>query len=156
MNVGEKAPDFCLPDLNAQGVCMSNFFGRWVVLYFYPKDNTTTCTIEAVDFSKSLDDFDRLNAVVVGISTDSVHSHFTFAHKHNLQVLLLSDREAKTCKDYGVWRLKKFGSDEKFGVVRTTFIINPGGTIVYKWENVKVEKHALEVRKKLLELRHNK
>jgi len=156
MNVGEKAPDFCLPDLNAQSVYLSNFFGRWVVLYFYPKDNTTTCTIEAVDFSKSLDDFDRLNAVVVGISTDSVHSHFTFAHKHNLKVFLLSDREAKTCKDYGVWRLKKLGGDEKFGVVSTTFIINPGGTIVYKWENVKVEKHAQEVRKKLIELQHKK
>jgi len=115
-----KAPDFCLKDEDGNDVCLHNFRGGWVVLYFYPCDNTSGCTREAKDFTEKPDDFLKRNAVVLGISPDSVLSHKKFIEKHELKVTLLSDPDLIVLKRYNVWRLKKYGR-QYYGVVRSTF-----------------------------------
>jgi peroxiredoxin Q/BCP len=145
MKVGDKAPQFCLPDCYAQKVCIRNYFGQWVVLYFYPRDNTSGCTLEAVNFSRNLDIFEELNASVIGISPDSVRSHHNFSKKYKLRITLLSDREKKVMTQYNVWRTKKLYGKEQPGLVRSTFLINPSGHIAYIWDNVRVKGHVAEV-----------
>jgi len=140
--VGDKAPEFCLQDAKNNKVCLKDFGGKWLVLYFYPRDNTTGCTREAVDFSEHLSKFKKMGAVVVGISPDSPASHANFINKHNLKIVLLSDIEHKVLKEYGVWKKKKMYGREYHGVVRTTFIIDPKGNIKQRWEKVKVAGHA--------------
>ena len=152
LNVGDNAPDFCLPDQNENTVCLKDFKGKWVVLYFYPKDNTTGCTREAIDFTEHLHEFEKLNAVVLGVSPDSVKSHQNFVKKHNLKVTLLSDPEHKVLQAYGVWQLKKMYGREYYGVVRSTFIIDPDGKIAHIWRKVKVKGHVEEVKRVLEEL----
>ena len=154
MEVGDKAYKFCLPDQNAQKICIDNFFGQWVVLYFYPRDNTSGCTLEAKNFSDNLGDFEDLNAIVIGISPDSVNSHHKFCRKNKLRIILLSDREKKVMRKYGAWQKKKLYGREHFGVVRSTFLINPGGNIVHKWEKVRVKGHVEEVKEILNKHRH--
>jgi len=156
MEIGKKAPDFCLPNRHAQRICLKDFFGKWVVLYFYPRDNTPGCTIEAVTFSKKLSDFEDLNTVIIGVSPDSVKSHLGFSHKHNLRIILLSDREKKVMKSYGVWREKKIYGRIQEGVVRSTFLINPGGNIVHIWDKVRVKGHVEEVLEFLKKSKKNK
>ncbi len=146
LNEGAGAPDFCLPDQNNKEVCLKNFRGEWIILYFYPKDNTSGCTREAVDFPENLKDFKRMNAVIIGVSPDSTNSHVSFINKHNLKITLLSDPEHKVLEKYGVWQKKKMYGREYFGIVRTTFLIDPNGKIVYKWEKVKVKGHVSEVK----------
>ena len=108
----EKAPDFCLPDKDSNNVCLKDFKGKWIVLYFYPKDNTKGCTLEALDFTENLMEFETMNAVVIGVSPDSVKSHQSFAERHQLQVMLLSDPDHTVLEQYGVWQLKKmYGKD---------------------------------------------
>ena len=146
-----KAPDFCLPDENGKEICLHDFKGKWVILYFYPKDNTTGCTKEAKDFTDYIEEFEKLNAVVIGISPDSMQSHKKFREKHGLRVLLLSDENKEVLKKYEVWQLKKMYGREYYGVVRSTFLINDEGNIVHEWRRVKVKGHVEEVLKKLKE-----
>lgn len=154
LNVGDKAPEFCLPDHTGKEICLNNFKGRWVILYFYPKDNTSGCTMEAIDFTEHLKDFEKLDAVVLGTSPDSIKSHQKFIEKHNLKVILLSDPEHKVLKKYGVWKLKRMYRREYYGVIRSTFIIDPEGYIRYIWKKVKVKGHVNDVINKLSEIRN--
>ncbi len=154
LKVGDKAPDFCLPDKDGNEVCLKDFRGKWVVLYFYPKDNTSGCTKEAVDFTEHLDEFASLNAVVLGVSKDSVKSHKNFAEKHGLKVTLLSDPEHKVIEQYGAWKLKKRYGREYYGTQRSTFLIDPDGVIRHIWPNVRVKGHVEAVLEKLKELSH--
>lgn len=151
VKVGDKAPDFCLPDQNNKRICLKDFKSKWLVLYFYPKDNTRGCTKEAVDFSEHLRDSKKLDAVVIGISPDSTKSHIDFIKKHNLKIILLSDTEHEILLKYGVWQKKKMYRREYYGVVRTTFLIDPKGKIVHKWEKVRVNNHVTDVKQILRE-----
>lgn len=150
--MGKKAPNFTLPDQNGKEVSLSDYKGKWVILYFYPKDMTSGCTKEAVGFSEKLAEFTKRNAVVIGISKDSVESHKKFADKYNLKITLLSDKDAKIIKEYGAWGKKKMYGRETEGTIRSTLIISPEGEILHEWKNVKVNGHVEEVLKKLDEL----
>jgi peroxiredoxin Q/BCP len=151
-NIGEKAPDFCLPNQDNEEVCLRDLQGSWVVLYFYPKDNTPGCTTEALDFTAHIDEFRDLGATVLGVSPDSVKRHQNFIVKKELKVTLLADEEHKVCELYGVWQLKKNYGREYMGVVRSTFLIDPDGVIRAKWEKVRVKGHVEEVLKTLKEM----
>jgi peroxiredoxin Q/BCP len=142
LKVGDKAPEFCLQDARNNEVCLTDFRGKWLVLYFYPKDNTTGCTKEAVDFSEHLSKFKKMGAAVIGVSPDSTVSHANFINKNNLKIILLSDPEHKVLNQYGVWQKKKMYGKEYYGVVRTTFVVDPKGNIRQSWEKVKVAGHA--------------
>ena len=146
MNLRGTKIDFCLPDKDNNTVCLHDFHGKWVVLYFYPKDKSKGCTLEAVDFTNALKEFEALNAVVVGVSPDPVVSHKSFAEKHDLGIILLSDVDHAVLEQYKVWQLKKMYGKEYFGVVRTTVIIDPDGFIRHVWEKVKVKNHANNVK----------
>ena len=152
IEIGQKAPDFCLPNQDSEEICLRDFVGSWVVLYFYPKDNTPGCTTEAIDFSNKLEEFNSLGATVIGVSPDSVKRHQNFIAKKDLKVMLLSDEEKEVCQKFGVWQLKKAYGKEYMGVVRSTFLIDPDGKIAYKWEKVRVKGHIEKVLEKLREL----
>jgi peroxiredoxin Q/BCP len=152
MEVGEKVADFCLPNQDEEEICFRDIKGRWIVLYFYPKDNTPGCTTEACDFTSALPDFEGLNAIVLGVSPDSPKKHRNFIEKKELGITLLSDEEKELCKTFGVWQLKKNYGREYMGVVRSTFLIDPDGKIAAKWEKVRVKGHVEEVKSKLSEL----
>jgi len=145
MEIGDQAPDFCLPDQNGQKVCLGDFSGKWIVLYFYPRDNTSGCTKEALDFSGSKDEFEKMNAIVLGVSPDSVESHRRFVEKNGLKITLLSDIEREVLGKYEVWQLKKAYGKEFWGVVRSTFLIDPHGKISHVWGRVRVKGHVEEV-----------
>ena len=150
--INTKAPDFSLQDQNNKQTSLKDFKGKWLILYFYPKDDTPGCTVEAIDFTKGYDEFKKLNAVIVGMSPDDNKSHCKFIDKHKLKVTLLSDTEKKTLEAYGVWQEKSMYGRKYMGVARTTFLINPEGKIAALWEKVSVTGHMDEVRKKLEEL----
>jgi len=152
VSIGEKAPDFCLKDQDEKDICLRDFKGKWVVLYFYPKDNTPGCTLEAINFTHHESEFDELNTVVLGISKDSCESHKKFQEKHDLTVALLSDPKHEVIEKFDAWKPKKLYGKEFLGTVRSTFIINPEGEIHYKWEKVKVPGHIDSVLEKLKEL----
>ena len=168
LEVGTKAPDFCLENQDEVEICLRDLKGKWVVLYFYPKDNTPGCTTEACDFTEQLPDFEGLNAVVLGVSADSPKTHRNFIAKHDLKITLLSDPDHEMMENYGVWRLKKNYGKEYMGIVRSTYIIDPEGKIAAVWDNVKVRQkrsknkvkyeiiHVEEVKKKLEELQTGK
>lgn len=147
--IGQPAPDFSTPDQNDNPVSLSNFNGQWIVLYFYPKDDTPGCTTEAKDFTELYQNFSELGAKILGVSPDSGKSHCKFISKHNLSITLLSDPEHILTEAYGGWRLKKFMGKEYMGVVRSTFLISPDRIIAYTWPNVKTKSHALTVLTKL-------
>jgi len=147
------APTFCLFNQNDDRICLEDLRGKWIVLYFYPKDNSKACTLEALSFTDNLKSFKEIGAVVVGVSPDSVKSHRNFAHKYNLSFILLSDPEHEVLNKYGVWKLKKMYGREYMGVERSTFIINPEGYINYEWRKVRVKGHVEDVKQKLLELK---
>ncbi len=149
---GKKAPAFALRDAEGQKRELGDYRGRWLVLYFYPKDNTSGCTREAVDFTSLRGDFARLGAEVAGVSPDSQASHGKFIEKQNLTITLLSDEERKTLEKYGVWQKKSLYGREYFGVERSTFLINGEGKIRRVWRKVKVPGHASEVLGVLKEL----
>lgn len=151
--VGKKAPAFTLPDQNGKEVGIEEFRGKWVVLYFYPKDNTPGCTTEAQDFSRYKGEFAKLGAVILGVSADSQKSHKNFCEKRGLTITLLSDPERAVLEKYGVWKLKKMYGREVMGIERTTFLIDPGGKVSFLWPKVKVNGHAEEVKAKLAESR---
>ncbi len=155
VKVGDLAPEFCLPSSNQSEVCLNSYLGKWTVLYFYPKDNTSGCTREAVDFTSHFEAFQSLGAEVIGISKDSTESHRKFSEKHNLKISLLSDADHKVMDAYGVWALKKAYGKESYGVVRSTFLIDPQGKIVRIWRSVKVNGHVEAVIKALEEQKRN-
>jgi peroxiredoxin Q/BCP len=152
LEAGKKAPGFTLQDGDGEKTSFSGLKGNWVVLYFYPKDDTQGCTTEALDFSRLSGEFEKLNAVVLGLSPDSVASHEKFTKKHDLAVRLLSDPDHIALEKYGVWQMKKMYGREYMGVVRTTILINPAGKIVEIWEKVRVKNHAEHVLEKLREM----
>lgn len=152
LKIGDKAPEFCLPDAEKGQVCLKDHRGKWVVLYFYPKDNTKGCTMEALEFTAAEDDFNARGAVVIGVSPDSPESHTKFIKKHDLGITLLSDTEKEILTGYGVWQKKKMYGREYMGVVRSTFLIDPEGKIAYIWPKVKVVGHADAVMEKLVKL----
>lgn len=125
LNKGNPAPEFCLKDMDEKSVCLSDFSGNFVVLYFYPKDNTKVCTMEAREFTGEEQHFASLNTRVIGISPDNPKSHKKFIDKQELRVLLLSDPEHEVMEKYGVWKMKKMYGKEYMGVERSTFIIDP-------------------------------
>lgn len=145
MNTGDKAPDFTLLDKNNTPVSLSNFKGKKVVLYFYPKDNTPGCTRQACAFANNFDQFEKRNITVIGISKDSVASHEKFASKHNLPFILLSDPELIAIKAYDVWQEKKLYGKVSMGVVRTTFLIDENQNIVKIMPKVKPDTNAAEI-----------
>ena len=142
---GQSAPDFRLPDASGQLVGLRDFLGRWLVLYFYPKDDTPGCTREAIDFTGIAAEFEKAGAAVVGISPDPPKSHDRFASKHDLKVKLLSDDQHSVLSSYGAWGIKKMYGKEHEGVIRSTVLIDPAGTIIRHWPSVKVDGHALDV-----------
>ncbi len=152
LEIGTKAPAFCLPNQDETEICLRDLSGKWIVLYFYPKDNTPGCTTEACDFSAALPAFEELDAVILGVSPDSPKKHTNFIEKKDLTITLLADEEKELCNLYDVWKLKKFMGKEYMGVVRTTYIISPEGEIVAAWDKVRVKAHADTVKAKLQEL----
>lgn len=152
IKIKEKAIDFCLPNQNGDMVCLKDLLGKWIVLYFYPKDNTPGCTLEAIEFTSSIEEFERLNTIVIGISKDSVKSHKNFCQKHSLKIELLSDESASIIKAYGAWGKKRMYGKEYEGIIRSTFIIDPEGIVAYVFDNVNPKGHAKEVLEKIREL----
>jgi thioredoxin-dependent peroxiredoxin len=153
MEIGSEAPLFCLPDRAGKQECLTDFAGKWVVLYFYPKDNTSGCTLEAIEFTAQLSDFEKHNAVILGISPDSPASHQKFADKHQLGVVLLSDEDHHVAEKYGVWKLKRMYGREYYGIERSTFLITPEGRLAHEWRKVKVGGHVDAVKQTLETLR---
>jgi thioredoxin-dependent peroxiredoxin len=145
LKAGDTAPDFCLADQDDKEVCLSQFKGKWVVFYFYPKDNTPGCTTEAIDFTALKGDLEAKSTVVLGVSGDSTKSHRSFIEKKELGITLLSDQDHDAMQKYGVWRLKKNYGKEYMGVVRSTFLIDPEGKIAQAMYNVKAKGHAEKV-----------
>ena len=145
LEVGMKAPDFSLLDKDGNTVKLSDFQGKKVVLYFYPKDNTPGCTRQACAFAASYDQFRAQDVVVIGISKDSVASHQKFAQKYALPFVLLSDPELQAIQAYGVWQEKKLYGKVSIGVVRTTFIINEQGIIEKVMPKVKPDTNAADI-----------
>ena len=142
---GTKAPDFTLPDRDGKNVSLSDFLGKKVVLYFYPKDNTPGCTRQACAFAATYNGFKEKNVEVIGISKDSVASHVKFAEKYNLPFTLLSDSELEIIKAYGVWQEKKLYGKVSMGVVRTTYIIDENGFVEKVMPKVKPDTNAQEI-----------
>ena len=145
LKINSKAPNFNLISTNGNSYSLKDSIGRYVVLYFYPKDDTPRCTIETNDFNKLLSKFKKLNCEVYGVSKDNMKSHNKFKEKYKIKFDLLADDEIKIVKSYKVWAKKKFMGREFMGVVRSTFLIDPKGKIVKIWDNVKVKDHAQEV-----------
>ena len=140
-----KAPDFTLPSTNGENQKLKDLLGKYVVIYFYPKDDTPGCTIETNDFNKLLPKFKKLNCEIFGISKDTIKSHEKFREKFKIKFDLLSDEEIKVLKKYKVWGKKKFMGREFMGIIRSTILIDKKGKIIKVWNNVKVKDHAKEV-----------
>lgn len=145
LEVGQKAPDFTLPNQNGEMVKLSDFLGKKVVLYFYSKDNTSGCTKQACAFAENYPSFEEKNAVVIGVSRDSQASHVKFAEKYNLPFILLSDPDAAVTDLYGAWQMKTMCGKTSMGVVRTTYIINEQGDIEKVMTKVKAAENAQDV-----------
>ena len=155
IEIGDAAPQFCLPGTDGPEICLDDFEGRWLVLYFYPKDNTSGCTREAVDFTLALPTLNSLGAEVLGISRDSPASHKKFSEKHGLGIKLASDADHKVTEAYGAWALKKMYGKESYGVVRSTFLIDPQGKVAHAWKKVSVKGHADAVAEKLRKIKED-
>jgi len=155
LKIGQLAPQFSLPDQSGKIHNLVDYQGKWVLIYFYPKDDTPGCTIEACSIRDNLPKFKRLKAKVLGISVDSVKSHGKFVKKFSLLFTLLADEDKKMVRAYGVWGKKKFMGREYMGTKRTSFLINPDGVIAKIYEDVKPEIHAEEVLKDLKSVLNN-
>lgn len=145
LEVGTKAPDFTLADKDGNAVSLTDFAGKKVVLYFYPKDNTPGCTRQACAFAGAYAGFEALDVAVIGISKDSTASHQKFAEKNNLPFILLSDPEHTVIENYGVWQEKKLYGKVSMGVVRSTYIIDESGVIEKVMPKVKPDTNATEI-----------
>jgi peroxiredoxin Q/BCP len=166
LKIGDKAPLFCNKNQDDIEICLRDINNKWIVLYFYPKDNTPGCTTQACDFTEQEPIFDDLDAVILGISPNSTKSHRNFIEKKNLGITLLADEDQTTSLQYNVWQEKQMCGRKYMGIVRSTFIINPNQEIVAIWENVKVRRkktikgekieilHVNEVKEKLKELQN--
>jgi len=142
---GDKAPDFDLPAAGMENVKLSALAGKPVVLFFYPKDDTSGCTAEAIDFTAALPDFEKLGVQVIGMSPDPVKKHHKFREKHGLETVLVSDEEKQALSAYGVWVEKSMYGRKYMGVERSTFLIGADGRIVKAWRKVKVPGHVADV-----------
>lgn len=149
LEIGSKAPDFCLPNQDGVEICLRDILGQWLVIYFYPKDMTPGCTTEACEFSEAIDELSDLDVNVIGVSADSIKRHRTFVDKHQLKFMLLSDESTQMLINYGVWQKKKMCGKEYDGIVRTTMIVAPDGTIGEIFTNVKVKGHVEAVKNKI-------
>lgn len=145
VQLGRPVPDFKLPDADGRGVALSDYRGRKVIVYFYPKDATPACTQEACDFRDSYEALAASGAAVIGISMDNAKSHKRFADKQRLPFVLLTDEEHKVCELFGVWQLKKLYGREYMGIVRSTFLIDENGVLVKEWRGVRVKGHVQTV-----------
>ena len=145
LKINIKAPVLNLSSTSGNSYSLKDSIGKYVILYFYPKDDTPGCTIETNDFNKLLTKFKKLNCDLFGISKDDMKSHNKFKEKYKIKFNLLADNELKIIKSYKVWAKKKFIGKEFMGVIRSTFLIDPKGKIVKIWHNVKVKDHAKEV-----------
>ncbi|MFC5558790.1 thioredoxin-dependent thiol peroxidase [Ureibacillus thermophilus] len=143
--VNQKAPDFTLHNEKGEPVSLSDFRGKKVILYFYPKDMTPGCTTEACDFRDHHESFEELNAVILGVSGDSAERHKKFIEKYNLPFSLLVDANHEVCEKYGVWVLKKNYGKEYMGIERSTFLIDENGIVIKEWRKVRVKNHIEEV-----------
>lgn len=152
LKIGDTAPEFSLSDQNGKAHSLKDCRGKWVLLYFYPKDDTPGCTKEACMLRDNFSVFKKMDAVVFGVSVDSVKSHAKFVEKYTLPFTLLSDEEKEVVTAYGVWGKKKFMGKEYTGTLRTSFLIDPKGKIVKIYEDVKPAVHAEEVLRDLKEL----
>ena len=152
MKIGLKAPNFDSKSTNKINFSLKDYLGKFLILYFYPKDDTPGCTVEANDFNKLLPQFKKLNCEVFGVSKDNLKSHDKFREKYKLKFDLLSDEELTVLKKFKVWGKKKFMGREFMGILRTTFLIDKKGKILKIWENVKVKDHAKEVLETLKEI----
>lgn len=149
LNIGDIAPDFAMNISEERVIKLSELHGKNVVLYFYPKDDTPGCTIEACNFNALKKEFEAVNAVVLGVSKDDLKSHNKFKSKYDLVFDLASDPNGATCEAYGVWAQKSMFGKKYMGILRTTFLIDPHGKISYIWRDVSVTGHAQEVLDKL-------
>ena len=145
ISIGQTAPDFTLPRDGGANVTLSALRPQKVVLYFYPKDDTSGCTLEAQDFTAALADFQSAGCTVIGVSKDSVAAHDKFCKKYGLGIVLASDAEGSVCEDYGVWKEKSMYGKTYMGIERTTVLIDAKGQIAQIWAKVKVKGHAAEV-----------
>ncbi len=152
LEIGNSAPDFCLPNQDDVEICLRDLKGKWIVLYFYPKDNTPGCTTEACEFTQALPDFEDLSAVILGVSADSTQKHRNFITKKELDITLLSDESTQMMQEYGVWQLKKNYGREYMGIVRSTYIIDTQGVIRAVWTKVRVKDHVKKVKEELEKL----
>jgi peroxiredoxin len=145
LTAGQPAPDFSIPNSEMKMINLADFRGRNVVLYFYPKDDTTGCTIEAIEFTDLMDDFAAHDAVVVGVSRDNCVSHAAFRDKHGISVELLADVEGELCEKYGVWQERESHGEKKMGILRSTFVIDKQGKLAHALYDVKPKGHAQAV-----------
>lgn len=145
LKIGDNAPAFTLPDHTGQLHNLADYAGQWVLIYFYPKDDTPGCTTEACSLRDNLPKFAGLNAQVIGISADSVKSHAKFVKKYGLPFTLLADEDKKVCMAYDVWGEKKFMGRTFMGIKRNSFLIDPSGKVAKIYENVKPAEHAAQV-----------
>ena len=152
LKINSKAPNFVIPATSVGKYSLKDSIGKYLVLYFYPKDDTPGCTIETNDFNKLLSKFKRLDCEVYGLSKDSLKSHDKFKKKYKIKFNLLADEEIKVLKKYKVWGKKKFMGREFMGIIRTTYLIDKKGKILHVWDNVKVKDHAKDVLKTLEKL----
>lgn len=150
---GTAFPEFTLPDQNGRNHSLEEYAGKWLVVYFYPRDNTSGCSLEASRFASLISRYDSLDTAVIGVSADSVNSHAKFAGKLGLPFTLLSDTEHALLEKTGVWQKKKMAGKEYMGIVRSTVIVDPKGAVRAVWTKVKVDGHAEAVLAKLHELR---
>ncbi len=156
IKVGNRAPEFTLKDSDQRDVSLTDMKGKWVVLYFYPKDNTPGCTTEATQFTSLIKDFRKMNAEVLGVSADTCESHERFMVKFDLGIRLLSDPEHKVLERYSAWGEKKMYGKVFMGIERSTVLVDPQGTIAWYWPKVKADGHAEEVLAKLRELQSSR
>ena len=145
LTVGIKAPDFTLPDKDGKNINLSDFKGKKVILYFYPKDNTPGCTKQACAFADAYQEYKNLDIEIIGISKDSVSSHLKFTDKFHLPFILLSDPQLTAIQSYDVWHEKKLHGKVSMGVVRTTYLIDENGIIEKVWDKVKPDQNASEI-----------
>jgi peroxiredoxin Q/BCP len=154
LSIGAKAPDFTLPSADGD-IRLSDFRGKLVVLYFYPKDMTQTCTQQACGFRDAYSELTAHGAVVIGVSTDEVERHIRFRDKYGLPFLLLSDPDHEVCEKYGVWQQKKMYGREYMGIVRSTFLIDEEGRLIREWRNVRLKGHIDAVLQAIREYRES-
>jgi thioredoxin-dependent peroxiredoxin len=150
VQIGQPIPDFELPATNGASVRLSDFRGRKVVLYFYPNDLTPACTQQSCDFRDANETFGKSNAIILGISTNDLSSHYKFIEEYQLPFLLLADPEHRVCDLFGVWQEKQLYGRKYMGIVRSTFLIDENGVLLQEWRNIKVKGHVDKVKQALL------